>query len=191
MFRRSFGILVLLAIGTAWTFRLSAEATQADSVIALERAALDRWGRGDPDGFLELYARDVTYFDPSGERRVDGIDAMRRLLEPLKGRFRVERYEMIAPRVQQAGDAAILTYNLVNYARRPDGEAVISRWNSTTAYVRVDGRWKVLHSHWSFTKPELATSPVPVAPDRVRATRSSGGQMRARRLAIPADRGAQ
>jgi ketosteroid isomerase-like protein len=43
------------------------EATTAQ-IVMLERAALDRWGNGDPSGFLELYATDVTYFDPARPR---------------------------------------------------------------------------------------------------------------------------
>jgi hypothetical protein len=35
----------------------------------MERAALDRWGKGDPEGYLELMARDVTYFDPTSSDR--------------------------------------------------------------------------------------------------------------------------
>ena len=33
-------------------------------IIAMEKAALDRWGQGDPSGFLEICAPDVVYFDP-------------------------------------------------------------------------------------------------------------------------------
>lgn len=33
-------------------------------LIAQVRAALDRWGKGDIEGPLELYASDFTYFDP-------------------------------------------------------------------------------------------------------------------------------
>jgi len=33
-------------------------------IIAMEKAALKRWGRGVPDGFLEICAPDVVYFDP-------------------------------------------------------------------------------------------------------------------------------
>ena len=39
--------------------------TAADQILLLERSALDRWGQGDPGGFLELYAAGITYFDPS------------------------------------------------------------------------------------------------------------------------------
>jgi ketosteroid isomerase-like protein len=157
MSRRSllFLALVAIAIGTTATFGHAADAMQSDTIISLERAALDRWGRGDPEGYLELYARDVTYFDPMREKRVDGLDAMRKLLEPIKGQVKVDRYEMIAPHVHRAGDAAILTYNLVSHGRRPDGGPVVTRRNSTAVYGRVDGQWKILHSHWSFTTPEL------------------------------------
>jgi len=66
-----------------------------------------------------------------------------------------DRYEMIDPQVYRAGDAAILTYNLVSHGRSPAGEATVVRWNSTAVYSKVDGQWKIVHSHWSYTKPEL------------------------------------
>ena len=46
-------------------------------IINMERAALDRWGRGDPDGFLEISAPDVAYFDPFLPERIDGLSALR------------------------------------------------------------------------------------------------------------------
>jgi ketosteroid isomerase-like protein len=33
-------------------------------IIEMEKAALDRWGKGDPSGFLEICSPDVVYFDP-------------------------------------------------------------------------------------------------------------------------------
>ena len=71
-------------------------------------------------------------------------------------KFKDRRYEMIAPRVQRHGDVAILTFNLVNYGRLPDrAESALTRWNSTEVYGRAGGKWKIIHSHWSFTKPEV------------------------------------
>src|SRR6266567_2210218 len=65
-------------------FHLSDVGTrQSKSIIALERGALDRWGKGDPQGYLELYAPDITYFDPTQERRVDGAAAMQTLYGPI------------------------------------------------------------------------------------------------------------
>lgn len=154
MLRRSVTILVFIGVVTS-TFACAADVGQADTIIALERAALDRWGRGEPEGYLELYASDVTYFDPMRDRRIDGSDAMRQALEPLKGLVKTDRYEMIAPHVYTSGDVAILTYNLVTHSRTPDGRAAVTRWNSTAVYRLMDRRWRIVHSHWSYTKPEL------------------------------------
>ena len=127
-----------------------------ETIIALERAALDRWGNGDPQGYLESYAPDVTYFDPIQDRRVDGADAMRKYLEPFTGKIKVARYDMLGPKVQHFGDAAVLSYNLISYGKKPSGEeTALARWNSTKVYARVDGKWKLVHDHWSFIKPEL------------------------------------
>ena len=129
---------------------------QSETVIALERAALDRWGKGDPDGFLETYASDITYFDPAQPARIDGIAAMREYLRPIRGKVKVDRYEMVSPKVQRYGDVAVLTYNLRSHGRRPDGAAAVTRWNSTAVYARSGGRWRMVHSHWSFTAPDTA-----------------------------------
>jgi len=130
-----------------------------EEIIAMERSALDRWITGDPDGYLNLYASEITYFDPMREARVDGLKAMRALLEPIKkmkSPVKEPRYEMISPKVERHGDVALLTFNLISYGKMGDRpEAVLARWNSTEIYARIDGTWKIIHSHWSFTKPEI------------------------------------
>src|SRR5436309_14149229 len=102
--------------------------TSADQIIRLERGALDRWGKGDPGGFLELYAADITYFDPVTAARIDGHQAMENYYRPWVGKIQVARYEMINPHVIVDGNMALLTYNLVNYIRDTKGlESVGSR----------------------------------------------------------------
>jgi len=152
--------LILIVLLTAVCMGSGAAATvdqSSDSeVIATERKALERWGKGDPGGFLEIYADDVTYFDPLQDRRVDGRPAMTALLAPFRGKIKIHRFEMLKPKVQHYGDIAVLTYNLVNYELQQDGtERPTTRWNSTAVFRRVDGQWRTIHSHWSYTKPEL------------------------------------
>ncbi len=145
-----------LVVPLSVTCTVSAQAFRPEEVIAVERAALDRWGRGDPQGFLETYAPEVSYFDPSVGARIDGLPAMQKMLGPIAGKVRIDRYEMINPLVQRHGDLAVLTYNVVNYIRKPDGSEVpTDRWNSTAVFRRIDGRWRTIHSHWSFTKPDV------------------------------------
>ena len=131
---------------TANASKLAEEDTA--TVLALERAALDRWGRGDPSGFLELCAPDVVYFDNTLARRLDGIAALTALYEKLRGQIQVDRYEMIRPKVQFCGEAAVLTYNYVGHAG-----ARAHRWNCTEVYRRTPDGWRIIQTHWSETKP--------------------------------------
>ena len=120
----------------------------SETIIAMERAALDRWGRGDPTGFLEISAPDVVYFDPSLERRIDGREALGRYYEALRGKVSISRYDLINPRVQLVGDAAVLTFNYVSYGGTEDAHC----WNCTEVYRRSGDRWEIIQTHWSYTK---------------------------------------
>lgn len=42
----------------------SVEDSLLAELIALERSALDRWIKLDPQGYLALYGSEITYFDP-------------------------------------------------------------------------------------------------------------------------------
>jgi ketosteroid isomerase-like protein len=130
--------------------------SDAHEIIAMERAALDRWGNGDPHGYLEIMAPEVTYFDPTQDARVDGLASVNALLVPWTGKIKIDRYEMMHPHVQRHGDVAVLTFNLVNYRKQEDGsERPFVSWNSTEIYGRSDGQWRIIHSHWSYVKPAL------------------------------------
>ena len=150
-------VVFLSAVVVAAAGSLQAAPPDASAqIIALERGALDRWGKGDPNGYVEIYAPDVTYFDPFQEKRVDGLEAIETMLAPIAGKVRVSRYDMLGPKVQQVGDMAVLSFNLQSYRKEPDGsEPVVARWNATAVYRRTAGTWKSIHVHWSFIKPEL------------------------------------
>ncbi len=153
MTRQIAAALAMLVIAAC---RQTTDAVNPKTIIGLERAALDRWGRGDPQGYLEIMAPEVTYFDPTQTKRLDGLEAMKALLVPFTGKIRIDRYEMVNPTVQQHGNAAILTFNLVNYRKMTDGsEQAVLRWNSTETYALIEGHWRIVHSHWSYVRPEL------------------------------------
>lgn len=119
-----------------------------EEIIAMERSALDRWGKGDPSGFLEISAPDVVYFNPYLERRIDGRKALSRYYEAARGKVSISRYELLNPRVQLVGDAAVLTFNYVSYGGTEDAH----RWNCTEVYRRSNNRWEIVQTHWSYTK---------------------------------------
>ncbi len=120
---------------------------QADTIIAMERAALDRWGKGDPSGFLEICAPDVVYFDPILEKRIDGRDALSKYYDAIRSKVSIDRHELLNPLVQRVGDAAVLTYNFVSYGEAEDEY----RWNCTEVYRRSGEGWEIIQTHWSYT----------------------------------------
>ena len=129
----------------------------AAHIISLERSALDRWIRADPDGYLDLYATHATYFDPFRAKRVDGVNELRKLMAAMRDvalPFEKPRYEMIDPIVYVERDVAVLSFNLVNYGTRSGSgeETVLARWNATQVYCLIGGRWQIFHTHWSFTQ---------------------------------------
>jgi uncharacterized protein (TIGR02246 family) len=134
----------------------------AETILTLERGALERWNRGDVDGCLELYADDVTYFDPITAQRLDGRAAVEKYFRAFfEGKLAITRYEILGQRVIVDDDLAVLTYNLVNYVRAADGaEKNGTPWNSTQVYRRIAGRWRVVHAHWAFTRHPAATAGI-------------------------------
>lgn len=120
------------------------------TIIALERAALEQWNEGDPSGYIELYADDITYFDPFFEQRMDGIKRMKEYYEKIRGKIKVLSYKMINPVVQLLGNnAAVLTYNLISKG----GDGNTYKWNCTEVYRLEGENWKIAHNHWAFTTP--------------------------------------
>jgi hypothetical protein len=60
------------------------------TLMSMERAAMDRWGNGDPDGFLEISDPEVVYFDPFIPKRINGIDALRQRYDGLRGKVHID-----------------------------------------------------------------------------------------------------
>ena len=123
----------------------------AAHIIAMEKAALDKWGNGNPDGFLDISAPDVVYFDPFVEKRLDGIDELRALYDSIRGQVYMDRYELLNPHVQATDSMAVLTFNFEGYVNE-----TVHKWNCTEVYRRVEyGEWKIVQTHWSLVKPQL------------------------------------
>jgi hypothetical protein len=71
---------------------MSADAIK-ESIVSLERAALDRWCKGDPYGFVDNSLDEVTYFDVTTDR-VDGLAALKQHVLQFVGKIDVPRYAM-------------------------------------------------------------------------------------------------
>jgi len=119
-------------------------------LVELETRAPRRWCDTDPSGFLEIGAEDVVCFDPSFGRRLDGLPALTAYYETLRGRIRADHFELVHPRVQVVGDAAVRTFHFRSWDDG-DGEP---RWSCTEVCRRSGEAWRLIQTHWSHTHPE-------------------------------------
>jgi len=118
----------------------------------LDKEALERWGQGDPSGYLEISHKDVTYFDPFIDARIDGLDTLTKYYEGLKGKIQIDQFEIINPRFIISDNLVVLSYNYVSYS---DNNKFL--WNCTEVYQKIDEDWKIIQTHWSITKPKFQT----------------------------------
>lgn len=149
-------LTLILSIAAAVCATASPALSQTDTaseIIALERQALDGWVQGNPDPLLAMCDADVTYFHVMTQKRLDGLAALKALVEPFRGQSLYEAYEMSEPKVHVSGDVAVLSYILVQRRGSDSG-----RWNATQVYQRKGGHWRVVHTHWSQTSPPAPTS---------------------------------
>ena len=141
-------ILILLVFMAKTIFSQTTNTGISATIIALEKSALEKWNQGDPKGYLDISANDVTYFDPFTERRLDGLDNLKKYYEPIKGQIHVSKYEMLNPKVTTTNDMAVLTFNLNSYEADK-----MCKWNCTEVYrLETSGQWKIVQTHWSFIK---------------------------------------
>ena len=56
-----------------------------DTILSLEKGALERWRNGDPWGWLEISAEDILYIDPGLTEPIAGLDAYRSYLKGIEG----------------------------------------------------------------------------------------------------------
>jgi uncharacterized protein (TIGR02246 family) len=122
------------------------------TILTLERQALDRWSKGDPLGFAEILAEDGTYFDDIGaHKRLNNLEEIKNYLTSLVGKIPPHTYEIVDPKFQVYGDIAILTYQY--HTTMPDNEPG-SPWKATEVYHFADGKWRLVHANWSLVKEQ-------------------------------------
>lgn len=127
----------------------------AGELLALEKAAMERWRKGDPWGFTDISAPEVTYFDTGTPKRLEGLEALKAEYAKRVGKIHYDVMEFIDPKIQVHGETAVLSYRFFSTVVNPDG-SVASRtpWNCTEVFFKIDGKWKIIHTHWSFINGE-------------------------------------
>lgn len=108
--------------------------------------ALDRWYKGDPDGYLEFMDEEMSYFSPFVDTLLDGKEAVVANIAPIKGQIHIPRYEILNPGLKLGEEIGVVTYQLNEYG---DGENISAGWKVTEVYRHTGHQWRLIHSHFS------------------------------------------
>lgn len=131
------------------------ERVLAEHIIGLEKAALDKFYKGDTSGYAELWSkRSFTYFDAVVTERTDNHETVMTFLAQVEGKLFADSYEFRSPRVQFGKDIAVLTYQLFSKTNLIDQE-----YNVVEVFQNEGDAWHVIHSTWSFIRPFEKTFP--------------------------------
>ena len=143
--------ILLIAISCSTKQDVPSQEKVEQAIFAEERRALDRWAAGDPMGFAEIAAEDITYYDDiAAQTRLDGLEEFRGYLTSLVGEISSHTYEILDPRVQVFGDIAIST---LQYQPSIGGEPG-PLWKATDVYRLTNGEGRLVHAHWSLVKKQ-------------------------------------
>jgi len=133
----------------------------AAEIMRLETAAMERWRKGDPYGFLELSAPEATYFDTGTPLRLNGLAELKPEYDKRVGKVHYDVMEFIRPRIQVFDDSAVLFYQFFSTVLNADGTIrARTPWNCTEVYAKTAAGWKIVHTHWSFIKGSRADGGV-------------------------------
>jgi len=106
--------------------------------------------KGDKATLLQIFDSNVTHFHPGAPYRFVGGERLAAEFEAASKTQFDMRFEMVDPRVEMASpEVAIVTYYIVESWADKSGTRTSAKEKATEVYARRNGRWTMLHGHYS------------------------------------------
>ena len=127
--------------------------TEAEQeILDLTRQMLEAMYTADPEVHRLHCTEDLTSFEwYIAPYRIDGVEFHLRLIEE-GGNGAPARLDMLTPKVQVYGDAAIICYTLLKTMFIDGQPPQFSTMNETRVFVKQEDVWKMAHLHKSPTQ---------------------------------------
>lgn len=123
-------------------------------VLDVVRAWNDAFARNDVERYFRFVDPDITVLTPASPYRVEGLAQDREEFEfsLASGKTHVNLFQMMHPRVQLCGEAAVVTYFWRGSLGRGEA-ATLGNFKETDVFAKRDGEWKLVHVHLSRALP--------------------------------------
>lgn len=121
------------------------------SLVEFEKSIQWQWSSGDPTGYMDALAEDITYVDTLAERFIVGRDAVRAHFKRIHsdaGIIRQEYLDEIARPISDREGLLVFTFN--TYQRGENGEEqLFLSWNMSLIFRKEGDGWLMTHGHLS------------------------------------------
>ncbi len=141
-------LMVLLAVLLGWSESTTAQTSDAEEVRATLVAMWDAIENGDLERYASHLHPDFTSFGESDVYLNSGKQYEVRNIGDYLQRAHGVHTEMHQPEVTVIGTVAWITYYWTD-SGYVEGARFISRGKSTRIFVKEDGRWLVVHGHYT------------------------------------------
>lgn len=126
---------------------------EAKAVIKakIEQAA-EKWASGNPTGYAEYAANDITWVDDLGAMfPVSGKDSLKAYLENFTGQIPAHDHVLSDMAFQFYGDMAIVTYRYTGTFEGIQADP----WKVSAVFKYSENDWFSVHENWSEVKKVL------------------------------------
>ncbi len=141
-------VMVLLAVLVGWSESTTAQTSDAEEVKATLVAMWDAIENGDLERYASHLHPDFTSFGESDVYLNSGKQYEVRNIGDYLQRAHGVHTEMHQPEVTVIGTVAWITYYWTD-SGYVEGARFTSRGKSTRIFVKEDGRWLVVHGHYT------------------------------------------
>ncbi|MFI6699552.1 YybH family protein [Streptomyces sp. NPDC050509] len=124
---------------------------EAETLVEFEKSIQWRWSSGDPTGYMDALAEDVTYVDPLAEYVLVGREAVREHFKRIYADAGITRQEYLNEVARPLSkDEVLLVFTFNTYQQDETGEEkLFLSWNMSLIFRRTDGEWLMSHGHLS------------------------------------------
>ena len=121
-----------------------------EAIVKNIEMAAEKWSNGDPMGYVEVAANDITWSDDlAAPIPVSTKEALTEYLGTFKGKVPPHEYELSNFTFQFYEDIVIVTYHYQGTLE----EVQMPPWKVTSVYRYAEDNWLSVHENW--TKVEI------------------------------------
>jgi calcium/calmodulin-dependent protein kinase (CaM kinase) II len=131
-------------------------------ILALEDRLDHAYREGDLETYWSFYADEVTQIWDTGYVSLEQYKQDWTALVESGGGVVDSRSQDVRVRVGPTGDTAVVSYLAIARYRSPNGNETEGRFYETDVWFRRDGRWQIVHYHFSSAADAASDAPQEV-----------------------------